>query len=191
MKLSNGIITIEVAPHGAELVSLAKGRHEYMWCGDAKYWNRHAPILFPAVGKPCNNEIRIDGQVYTMKQHGFARDCDFEEVGEGRLRMKDFRPENYPYRFALEAEYRLEGNRVDIIVQGCTKPKIANMGTVTSTIYGIEGIKNIPFKFQIEYKIFKEIFILNGNIGSKSVSIQDKSLIHLVLETIKHTTCQN
>ena len=58
-----------------------------------------------------------------------------------------------------------------------------------STIYGIEGIKNIPFKFQIEYKIFKELFILNGNIGTKPVSIQDKSLIHLVLETIKHT-CQ-
>lgn len=85
--------------------------------------------------------------------------------------------------------YDPEGNQVDIIVQGCTKPKIANMGTVISTIYGIEGIKNIPFKFQIEYKIFKEIFILNGNVGSKSVSIQDKSLIHLVLETIKHT-CQ-
>ena len=49
MKLSNGIITVEVAPHGAELVSLVKGRREYMWCGDAQYWNRHAPILFPAV----------------------------------------------------------------------------------------------------------------------------------------------
>ena len=114
MKLSNGIITVEVAPHGAELVSLVKGRREYMWCGDAKYWNRHAPILFPAVGKPFNNEIRIDGQVFAMKQHGFARDCEFEEVGEGRLRMKAFLPDNYPYRFDLEAEYKLEGSRVDI-----------------------------------------------------------------------------
>ena len=114
MKLSNGIITVEVAPHGAELVSLVKGRREYMWCGDAAYWNRHAPILFPAVGKPYNNEIRIAGQVFTMKQHGFARDCAFEEIGEGLLRMKDFRPENYPYRFALEAQYKLEGSRVDI-----------------------------------------------------------------------------
>ena len=114
MKLSNGIITVEVAPHGAELVSLVKGRREYMWCGDAQYWNRHAPILFPAVGKPFNNEIHIDGQAFTMKQHGFARDCEFEETGEGVLRMKDVRPSNYPYRFALEAAYKLEGNRVDI-----------------------------------------------------------------------------
>ena len=114
MKLSNNVIAIEVAPHGAELVSLTKGGREYMWCGDAKYWNRHAPILFPAVGKPFNNEIHIDGQAFTMKQHGFARDCEFEEVGEGRLRMQPFRPENYPYRFGLEAQYKLEGNRVDI-----------------------------------------------------------------------------
>ena len=103
MKLSNNIISIEVAPHGAELVSLVRKGREYMWSGDAAFWNRRAPILFPAVGKPFNNEIRIDGQVFTMKQHGFARDCEFEEAGEGLLVMKDVRPENYPYRFALEA----------------------------------------------------------------------------------------
>ena len=114
MKLSNNIISIEVAPHGAELVSLVRKGREYMWSGDAAFWNRRAPILFPAVGKPFNNEIRIDGQVFTMKQHGFARDCEFEEAGEGLLVMKDVRPENYPYRFALEAQYKLDGNRVDI-----------------------------------------------------------------------------
>ena len=114
MKLSNNVISIEVAPHGAELVSLVRKGREYMWSGDAAFWNRRAPILFPAVGKPFNNEIRIDGQVFTMKQHGFARDCEFEEAGEGLLVMKDVQPENYPYRFALEAQYKLDGNRVDI-----------------------------------------------------------------------------
>ena len=114
MKLSNNEISVEVSAHGAELVSLRKKGREYMWTGDAAYWNRHAPILFPAVGKPFHDEIRIDGKVYPMKQHGFARDCEFEEAGEGRLRMKDVRPANYPYRFALEAEYKLTGSRVDI-----------------------------------------------------------------------------
>ena len=71
MKLSNNVISIEVDPHGAELVSLVRKGREYMWNGDAKFWNRRAPILFPAVGKPYNNEIRIDGKVYPMKQHGF------------------------------------------------------------------------------------------------------------------------
>ena len=121
MKLSNNVISIEVNPHGAELVSLVRKGREYMWSGDAKFWNRRAPILFPAVGKPYNNEIRIDGKVYPMKQHGFARDCEFEEAGEGLLVMKDVRPENYPYRFALEAQYKLDGNRVD--TGGC-RPRL-------------------------------------------------------------------
>ncbi len=115
MILSNEILTIEVAPHGAELVSLVKDGREYMWCGDPAFWNRHAPILFPAVGKPYNNEIHINGKTYPMKQHGFARDCEFEEVGKGRMRMMDEPHDNYPYRFTLEAEYRLKGSSVEIV----------------------------------------------------------------------------
>ncbi len=115
MNLTNNIISVEVAEHGAELVSLKKGGREYMWTGDPAFWNRHAPILFPAVGKPYNNELHIDGKVYTMKQHGFARDSEFEAVGDGRLRMVDIdRTEQYPYKFSLEAEYRLVGSSVEI-----------------------------------------------------------------------------
>jgi len=114
MKLSNNEISVEIAAKGAELISLVKDGREYMWNANPKFWNRHAPILFPSVGRPYRDEIRVDGQVFTMKQHGFARDCDFEEIGEGRLRMKDFLPENYPYRFALESQYKLEGSCVEI-----------------------------------------------------------------------------
>lgn len=115
MKLSNDIITIEVAEHGAELISLQKDGREYLWTGDPAYWNRHAPILFPAVGKPYNNELHIDGKVYPMKQHGYARDSEFEVVGEGRLRMKESPlSDSYPYRLGLEACYCLEGSDVEI-----------------------------------------------------------------------------
>jgi len=115
MILSNENITIEVAPKGAELISLVKNGREYMWSGDARFWNRHAPILFPAVGKPYNQEIRIDGRVFPMKQHGFARDCEFEDLGDGLFRMaEDGHPHNYPYRFSLQAQYRLRGDSVVI-----------------------------------------------------------------------------
>ena len=36
---------------GAELVSLQKNGTEYLWNGDPVYWDRHAPILFPFVGR--------------------------------------------------------------------------------------------------------------------------------------------
>ena len=115
MKLTNGIITIEVAGHGAELSSLVKEGREYMWNGDSKFWGRKAPILFPAVGRPYCDEIHIGGKAFTMKQHGFARDCEFEEVGEGLMRMAgEGRPDIYPYRYVLEVQYSLDGDRVEV-----------------------------------------------------------------------------
>ena len=113
MKLSNGIITIEVAGHGAELSSLVKEGREYMWGGDSEFWGRRAPILFPAGGRPYGDAVRIGGKVFTMKQHGFARDCEFEEVGEGLMRMAgEGRPDIYPYRYSLEVLYTLDGDSV-------------------------------------------------------------------------------
>ena len=115
MKLKNDQIAIEVSSHGAELLSLQKAGREYLWNGDAAYWNRHAPILFPAVGKPFENTVRIDGKARTMKQHGFARDRKFEEVGCGRMRMVgEGQLEAYPYRFELEVAYRIESNTVEV-----------------------------------------------------------------------------
>ena len=115
MKLSNDIIIIEVNEHGAELVSLKKGGHEYLWNGDAAYWNRHAPILFPAVGKPYNNELHVDGKAYPMKQYGYARDSEFVIIGDGQLCMlKSSLSESYPYQLGLEVCYRLQGNAVEV-----------------------------------------------------------------------------
>lgn len=116
MKLSNDIITIEVAEHGAELVSLKKEGREYLWSGDPAYWNRHSPILFPAVGKPYNNELHVDGNAYPMKQHGYARDSEFEVIGEGLLRMIDNDlSARYPYRLGIEVCYQLKGSAVEVI----------------------------------------------------------------------------
>ena len=118
MILSNDIITLEVSEHGAELVSLKKGGCEYLWTGDAQYWNRHAPILFPVVGKPYNNELHVDGKTYPMRQHGFARDSEFEcvnAVARECVGMRMTPQENhYPYHIGLEVQYRLVGNKVEI-----------------------------------------------------------------------------
>ena len=113
-KLSNGIIAIEVAEHGAEMRSLTREGRQYLWTGDAKFWGRCAPILFPAVGRPACDEIRANGTAYTLKQHGFARDCEFKVLAEDkdsiRLQMVESeRSQAYPYRLGLEVCYRLEG----------------------------------------------------------------------------------
>lgn len=116
MTISNGNVSISVAEHGGELVSLKKNGHEYLWSGDARFWSRQAPILFPAVGKPFNNEIHVGGKSFPIKQHGFARDSEFEVVGNGCMRMKESTfGANYPYRLALEVCYSIEGSTVKAV----------------------------------------------------------------------------
>lgn len=116
MTLTNDILTIEVSPQGAEMQSLKRDGKEYLWSGDAAYWNRHAPILFPVVGKPYENTIRVDGKEYTMKQHGFARDSRFEAIDSNTLRMLDADGHsNYPYDFDLKVQYSLMGTAVEIV----------------------------------------------------------------------------
>ncbi|MBE9604016.1 aldose 1-epimerase family protein [Acetobacteraceae bacterium H6797] len=62
---------------GAELCSLqdAEGR-EWLWqAGPA--WPRHAPVLFPIVGKLKGDRLQAKGQDFRVTQHGFARDKRF------------------------------------------------------------------------------------------------------------------
>lgn len=121
MIIKNGLLTVEVNELGAEMVSIKKDGREYLWTGDAQYWNRHAPILFPVVGKPYNNELHIGEKTYPMKQHGFARDSRFECVNDAmrkcvsmRMRESDLSA-GYPYRLGLEVQYRLEGRKVEVV----------------------------------------------------------------------------
>ena len=76
--LSNSILTVQIAEHGAELQSIKKDGKEYLWQGDAKFWGRRSPVLFPIVGRVWNNKYRHAGNTYEIGQHGFARDMDFK-----------------------------------------------------------------------------------------------------------------
>lgn len=100
---------IQVSTNGAELQSLIANGREYLWQGDSAFWGRRAPILFPIVGRLVNDTLRIEGQEYTMKQHGFARDADFEER-DGWYVLVEEGIDNYPYSYKLAVQYIIEGN---------------------------------------------------------------------------------
>lgn len=121
MLLTNNIITIEVSEHGAEMTSLKKDGCEFLWTGDKRFWDRQAPILFPSVGKPYNNEIHVKDIAYPLYQHGYARDSEFEVLtsyNDLELRLKMLENEHssaYPYKLGLEVRYQLEGSTVKAI----------------------------------------------------------------------------
>ena len=122
-ELKNSEITVKISDHGAELKSLVRnddGR-EYLWQADPKFWGRTSPVLFPVVGCYFGKESRYKGKTYSMGQHGFARDMDFELVSqtgdaiEFRLRDNAETHEKYPFAFELHCGYRISGKEIQVI----------------------------------------------------------------------------
>ena len=122
MKLENKFLLIEIADHGAELTRIfdKKNKRELLWNADEKYWARHAPILFPFVGKVNHGEYRYAGISYKMGQHGFARDMDFECINsseteaEYRLESNDATLAKYPFAFVLFVKYTLDEKSIKV-----------------------------------------------------------------------------
>ena len=121
--IENDLLQVTVSDAGAELISVIDRDRgsERIWIGDPAVWNRHAPILFPFVGKVIDGKYRIADREYPMKtQHGFARDLDFDciektpEAVVHCLSASDWTRERYPYEFRLTVTHRLDGKRLCI-----------------------------------------------------------------------------
>ncbi len=120
--IRNGALEISVDTRGAELTGLISlsDRMERLWQADPKIWPRHAPILFPIVGKLENDQCKIGTDVYTLSQHGFARDCEFKLLDRQpdrllyQLSSDEQTLKKYPYRFELNVRYELRNNDLNI-----------------------------------------------------------------------------
>lgn len=122
--ISNAELTAEINPKGAELTHLtrkADGR-QYIWDDtEGKYWGRHAPILFPSIGKSNNDQYTLNGQTFSMKQHGFARDYDFDTVdksSDDTVTLTQHATADtkavYPFDYALSVTYKLTATGLSI-----------------------------------------------------------------------------
>ena len=121
--LKNSDITLSIADHGAEIKSLIRNSDgkELMWQADPKYWGRTSPVLFPVVGCYYNKESRFEGKTYSMGQHGFARDMEFELVTQTedeilfKLADNEASHEKYPFAFNLFCGYKISGKDIQVI----------------------------------------------------------------------------
>ncbi|WP_026507752.1 aldose 1-epimerase family protein [Butyrivibrio sp. MC2013] len=118
--LENDLLRLEIDSKGAELIRATnKETHtEYIWNGDAKYWKRHAPVLFPLVGNVIGKQYKYKDKIYSMGQHGFARDREFEVIDVSNDHVIfSYEPteedkEIYPFDFELNISYSLEENSI-------------------------------------------------------------------------------
>jgi galactose mutarotase-like enzyme len=121
--ISAGGIAATIKADGAELCSLMTAQGlELLWQAGAA-WPRHAPWLFPIVGRLKNDTLHHRGQSYSLTQHGFARDLRFQwlarEPQSCALQLTDSETtrQRYPFAFRLVITYRIAAGRLDCTVE--------------------------------------------------------------------------
>ena len=120
--LENNYLRVSIRPKGAELTSIfhKESGIEHLWQADPTIWGWHAPNLFPVVGGCLNNEVLIDRKTYPMQRHGFARQSLFDTTESTQthtvftLRSNDDTRAQFPYEFAFQIMYELNGPRLTV-----------------------------------------------------------------------------
>ncbi len=127
------MLEIETSEKGAELISVKLNNIEKLHDGKT-FWNRHSPVLFPIVGKLKEGKTTIDGKIYEMGQHGFARDMNFEKIGDNSyvLKSNEETLKKFPFEFELYISYEVKKNTV------YTKYKVVNKSNKLM-IFGLGG----------------------------------------------------
>ena len=121
-ELRSEVLKVRIASAGAELHSVRRldDDTEYLWQADPAHWSRHAPVLFPIVGRLAGDELRHLGRTARMSQHGFARGADFDlvqrldELIVFELRDSPATRERCPFRFRLRIAYHLQADRLRV-----------------------------------------------------------------------------
>ena len=139
--LENNHLTVKINTFGAEMHSVVdkKSGYEFVWQADEAFWARHAPVLFPIVGRLKDDQYEYEGTNYDMSQHGFARDSEFEveEVTEQSatfsLKSTEETKAKYPFDFQLLIQYVLEENRLKVTYE------VKNNSDDEVMYYGIGG----------------------------------------------------
>ena len=164
--ISNGLLTISAKTKGGELCSLKDANGiEYLWQADPAIWARHAPVLFPFVGKLRDDRYKLNGKIFEMPKHGFARETDFSLIKQTPdsltyqlLPTEKTRPA-YPFEFALTIEYRLNGSAVDI------RYEVRNNGSVVMPFsIGAHPGFNLPGPIDECFLEFEKSETLNGRL---------------------------
>lgn len=116
------------------------------------------PILFPICGNLPNNTYTYDGNSYSLKQHGFARDLPWT-VGDSNtdrnasltleLASSPQTRAVYPFDFHLAFTYRLQGNSLEIS-QRYTNP---SDDQILPFSCGLHPYFNVPDKSQLRFNL--------------------------------------
>lgn len=161
--ISSQTLCVSINDHGAEISSIKNtAGTEFIWQADKQVWARHAPVLFPIVGRLKNNQFVFEGKTYTMSQHGFARDQVFELKERDaasctfELRSTAASKNLFPFEFIFRISYRLENNTLIItytVINPSQEALLFSVGAHPAFIYPLpqtEKRENCYIEFETE-----------------------------------------
>jgi len=110
-------LKVTINNFGAEVCSVKNNSGlEFIWQANKDVWARHAPVLFPIVGKLKDNFFVFEGKEYQLPQHGFARDMEFDLIENNetsctfQLVSNSKTKQIFSFDFIFRINYQLENN---------------------------------------------------------------------------------
>jgi galactose mutarotase-like enzyme len=153
-RIANEYLTVEVSSLGSEMQSIASadGRN-WLWNGDAAFWNGRSPILFPIVGKAPDNRLTINGTTYEMNQHGFARRSEFALAEASaitcryELTASEATRAVYPFEFRLSLTHALANRTLTVTAEVANldaRPLPFGIGFHPAFVWPLPGAQGRP-----------------------------------------------
>lgn len=137
-QLESTQLKVNINSFGAELCSVKnKNSLEFIWQANKGVWARHAPVLFPIVGKLKDNFLVYENIKYELPQHGFARDMDFELIEDStgsctfELKSNPETLKKFPFEFVFQINYQLIENKLITnykVINPSHKPLLFSVG---------------------------------------------------------------
>lgn len=177
ISINSEILKAVIDSLGAELYSVKDyNETEYLWQANPKVWKRHAPVLFPFICNTKSKQYNYNGQTYSLANHGFARDSEFEPVSvkensaEFLLKSNENTKKLYPFDFELFIRYSITENKI--------KTSYTVINTDNKDMYFFIGghpAFNCPIlpaeKFEDYYVVYEKNETVIQELDSSSVTI--------------------
>ena len=191
LTLENDFLRVAFVKHGAEIQQIYSKKEgiDLLWSGDAEYWGKYSPILFPFVGTLKDNEYIYREVSYQMGRHGFARDKTFEVIAhdheaiEFRLSYDEETLRVYPFHFELCIRYEL----VDSCLS-CTY-KISNVGVDDPMFFSIGAHPAFKLPTRQEYTYHDYFIEFDLDTTLQRYPLSEKGLLHstpVIMELVQH-----
>ncbi len=185
ISITNGRLSATINEFGAELNSLKnlETGKEYIWQGSPAYWEGHAPILFPAVGRVFEDKYLFGGKEYQMPKHGFASIKSFKgkRLDESSVELTLIQDEEtksmYPFVYSFSILFSLSDDSLKV------RFNVENKGdSPMYTSAGFHPAFNVEMGTEVEFdKEEKNVIFYRGEtpVTDKNYSFKENRILEI------------